>query len=132
MRQVLDWGFFVEKHGESVDWQYVMGVLDEFGMRELLGVFNAICVEDLSFASSVFHVSESMSEVYRDLKERVLNEILSPEFEGETPSALIPRIAFKYRRWRANEWKHRLCYKDSMWSAFWSGVWNHLLKPRSI
>lgn len=132
MRQVLDWGFFVEKHGESVDWQYVIGVLDEFGMRELLGVFNAICVEDLSFASSVFHFSESMSEVYTDLKERVLNEILSPEFEGETPSALIPRIAFKYRRWRANEWKHRLCYKDSMWSAFWSGVWNHLLKPRSI
>lgn len=132
MRQLLDWGFFVEKHGEAVDWPYVMVVLNDFGMRELFEVFNAICVEDLGFDDSKFQVPGFTSEVDRGLKERVLNEILSPEFEDETPSALIPRIAFKYRRWRANEWKHRLCYKESMWSAFWSGVWNHLLKPSSI
>lgn len=132
LRQVLDWGFFVEKHGDAVDWPYVLGVLDEFGMRELFNVFNAICVEDLGFSSSKFLISGSTSEVDRTLNERVMNEILSPEFVGETPSTLIPRIAFKYRRWRANEWKHRLCYKESMWSAFWSGVWNHLLKPSSI
>lgn len=132
MRQVLDWGFFVEKHGSEVDWQYVLDVLERFGMRELFDVFNAICVEDLGFAGSMFQVPGPTSEVDKALKERVLNEILSPEFVGETPSALIPRIAFKYRRWRANGWKHRLCYKESMWSAFWSGVWNHLMKPGSI
>lgn len=155
VRQLLDWGFFVEKHGEAVDWPYVMVVLEKFGMRELFEVFNAICVEDLGFDGSRFNFVDSChdsakqaslmalaaprvqvlgftSEVDRGLKERVLDEILSPEFGGETPSALIPRIAFKYRRWRANEWKHRLCYKESMWSAFWSGVWNHLLKPSSI
>lgn len=132
MRQLLDWGFFVEKHGSEVDWQYVMEVLERFGMRKLYEVFNAICVEDLGFAGSMFQVPGPTSEVDKALKERVLNEILSPEFVGETPSALIPRIAFKYRRWRANEWKHRLCYKESMWSAFWSGVWSHLLKPSSL
>lgn len=132
MRQVLDWGFFVEKHGSEVDWQYVMEVLERFGMRELYEVFNAICVEDLGFAGSMFQVPCPTSEVDRALKERVLNEILSPEFVGETPTALIPRIVFKYRRWKANGWKHRLCYRESMWSAFWSGVWNHLLKPGSI
>lgn len=132
LRQLLDWSFFVEKRGDAVDWPYVLGVLEDFGMCELYEVFNAICVEDLGFARSLFKVSGSTSEVGRVLKERVLNEILTPEFEGETPSTLIPRIAFKYRRWRANEWKHRLCYKESMWSAFWSGVWNHLLKPSSI
>lgn len=132
MRQVLDWGFFVEKHGSEVDWQYVMEVLERFGMRELYEVFNAICVEDLGFAGSMFQVPGPTSEVDKALKERVLNEILSPEFVGETPSALIPRIAFKYRRWKANGWKHRLCYRESMWGAFWSGVWNHLLKPSSL
>lgn len=132
MRQVLDWGFFVEKHGSDVDWQYVMEVLERFGMRELYEVFNAICVEDLGFAGSMFQVPVPTSEVDKALKERVLNEILSPEFVGETPSALIPRIAFKYRRWKANGWKHRLCYKESMWSAFWSGVLSHLLKPSSL
>lgn len=132
IRQILDWGFFLEKHGDAVNWPYVMSVLEDFGMKELLGVFNAICVEDLGFTGSIFQVSCSTSEVDLTLKERVLNEILSPEFTGDTPSALIPRIAFKYRRWRSNEWKHRLCYKENMWSAFWSGVWNHLLKPSSI
>ena len=132
IRQILDWGFFLEKHGDAVNWPYVLSVLEDFGMKELLGVFNAICVEDLGFAGSIFQVSCSTSEVDLTLKERVLNEILSPEFTGDTPSDLIPRIAFKYRRWRSNEWKHRLCYKENMWSAFWSGVWNHLLKPSSI
>lgn len=130
LRQVLDWGFFVEKHGESVDWKYVLAVLEEFGMTEMFGVFNAICEEELGFE---FNDNDNLNlDVDEALKERVLSEMLSPEFVGETPSALIPRIFFKYRRWKANGWKHRLCYRESMWSAFWSGVWNHLLKPGSI
>ena len=32
------------------------------------------------------------------LKERVLNEVLSPEFTDETPSSLLPRLAFKYKQ----------------------------------
>lgn len=133
LRQVLDWGFFVEKHGDAVDWSYVTGVLEKFGMMELFWIFNAICAENLGFRRCGLKAYGLPStSVDSELKERVLNEILSPEFTGETPSTLIPRIAFKYRRWRANEWKHRLCYKESMWSAFWSGVWNHLLKPSSI
>ena len=130
LRQVLDWGFFVKAHGNEVDWKYVTGVLEEFGMMEMFGIFNAICGEELGFDDNI---NDNLNIcVGRALKERVLNEILSPEFIGETPSALIPRIVFKYRRWKANAWKHRLCYRESMWSAFWSGVWNHLLKPGSI
>ena len=136
LRQVLDWGFFVKAHGNEVDWEYVTGVLEEFGMMEMFGLFNAICVEELGFqpVDSLKLIVESQlgSREFKALKERVLSEILSPEFVGETPSALIPRIVFKYRRWKANGWKHRLCYRESMWSAFWSGVWNHLLKPGSI
>ena len=66
------------------------------------------------------------------LKERVLRDILEPEFNEEAPQRLLPRVWFRYRRWQANAWKQRLCYKESRWSAFWSGVWNHLLKPSSI
>ena len=153
LRQVLDWAFFLEKHGTDVDWSMALPVLDRFGMRDLFDIFNAICVEDLGFDFSALglqcqpsenmnpdrvadtgpnSVSSGAARVDAALKERVLNEILSPEFSGETPSALFPRLAFKYRRWCSNEWKHRLCYRESMWSAFWSGIWNHLLKPSSI
>lgn len=128
MRQLLDWGFFVEKHGEDVDWEWLESTLEHFGMMDLYNVFNAICVGDLGFDLHYFN------QVQFDprLKERVLNDILSPEFGDEMPKSMFKRVIWKWRRWKANEWKHKLCYKESMWSAFWSGVWNHLLKPSSI
>ena len=128
MRQLLDWGFFVEKHSSEVDWPWLEGMLERFGMKDFYGCVNAICVEDLGF---VFPESVA-GHVDSALKERVLDEMLSPEFTGETPSGVVRRVVFKFRRWRANGWKHRLCYRESMWSAFWSGVVNHIMKPSSI
>lgn len=128
LRQVLDWAFFIEKHGKDVDWNKILGIYDEFHMREFFNCINAICVEELGFASSIF----SYVQFNPFLKERVLNDILNPRFQGEMPSNLFARILWKIRRWKANEWKHDLCYEESMWSAFWSGVWGHLLKPASI
>lgn len=132
MRQVLDWAFFVEKHGSDIDWPWLTGVLEEFGLRRFFDVLNAICVEDLGFASSMFDYSGYTCYVNKELKERVLRDILEPEFNEEVPQKLLPRVLFRYRRWQANAWKQRLCYNESRWSAFWSGVWNHLLKPSSI
>ncbi len=128
LRQLLDWAFFVEKHGKNVDWEWLEAVLEQFGMKRQYGIFNAICVEELGFDAGIFHYVQYDP----NLKERVLNEILSPEFIGEAPEKLIPRILLKYRRWQANGWKQKLCYKGSRWSAFWSATWNHLLKPNSI
>ena len=128
LRQVVDWGFFVEKYSKDVDWDYVQDVLDQFGMHQVFNIINAICVGDLGFDARIF------PEVQFDpnLKDRVLKDILAPEYSNHTPIGFIKRVIFKIRRWMANNWKHQLCYKDSLWSAFWSGVWNHLLKPSSI
>lgn len=128
LRQVLDWGFFMVKHGKDVDWEWFYRIIDKYQMRRFFNCLNTICIDDLGFDSARFPALQSDLEV----KERVLEDILSPMFMGEEPNNLITRVVFKYRRWIANEWKHKLCYKESMWSAFWSGVWNHLLKPSSI
>lgn len=128
LRQVVDWGFFVEKHVKDVDWNYVLDVLDQFGMRQMFNIINAICVGDLGFDVAYFPTVQFDPK----LKDRVVNEILAPKYSANVPNNIFSRVAFKLRRWRDNEWKHQLCYKDSMWSAFWSGVWNHLLKPSSI
>ena len=127
-RQLLDWAFFVEKHGKDVDWNWIEGVLEKFGLTTIYNIFNAICVEELGFDAKLF----SSVRFEPELKKRVLNEILSSKYGETEPVGLFKRVLFKFRRWKANEWKHDLCYKESMWSAFWSGVWNHLLKPRSI
>lgn len=128
MRQVLDWAFFVEKHGKEVDWGWLLKVLEEYGMKTMFDIINAICVDGLGFLSGKF----PYVQYNPNLKEQVLKEILSPSIPNEQPKHLIPRVVWKYRRWESSEWKHKLCYRESMWSAFWSGVWNHILKPKSI
>ncbi len=129
LRQLLDWAFFVEVNGKDVNWEWMEGVLKEYGMWEMFNIINEICVEDLGFNEKLFPHYLKRGDA---LKDRVLNEIISPAFSEEVPSNLLCRVVWKFRRWRANGWKHKLCYKESMWSAFWSGVWNHLLKPASI
>ena len=128
LRQLLDWGFFVEKHTKEIDWDWLLKEIEQFGMSPLYHIFNAICVEDLGFDSSIFPTVLFDSF----LKERVLNDILLSDGQIEEPKSFIKRIVFKYRRWYSSRWKHELCYKESMWSAFWSGVWSHMLKPSSI
>lgn len=140
LRQLLDWAFFVEKHTKEIDWGWLLPIVEDFHMKEFFNIINAICVDDLGFefnlcstkvagrVSCVAMQNENLSE----LKDRVLAEIFSPEFSEKAPKNVLWRIPFKYRRWKANEWKHRLCYNESMHSAFWSGVKNHLLKPNSI
>lgn len=128
VRQLLDWAFFVKAHGKVVDWKWLEDILEEYGMKRLYDVFNAICVEDLGFDVNLF----TQIQFNPSLKERALNELLNPAIPNKKPKVLFSRIIWKYNRWKANEWKHQLVYKESMSSAFWSGVWNHLLKPASI
>lgn len=119
LRQLLDWAFFVKAHGKEVDWDWLLKVLEQFGMKTMFGIINAICENNLGFCSDIF----PSVQYDLNLKDRVLNEIISPAIPNEKPKHLLPRMAWKYRRWKASEWKHKLCYQESMWSAFWSGVW---------
>ena len=128
LRQLLDWAFFVDNHGTEVDWAYVIAVLDNFGMRQMFNIMNAICVYDLGFDEGLFPEVQYVP----DMKDMVLNEILEPRYSASVPKDFFTRMVFKIRRWRDNRWKHKLCYNDSLWSAFWRGVWGHLLKPASI
>ena len=124
----MDWAFFVEKHTKEIDWTWLTDLLEKYHMRDFYNCINAICVEELGFNPNMFPSVQYLPS----LKERVLNEILDPVIPNDKPNQLTHRIVWKIRRWRANEWKHELCYKESMWSAFWNGVWGHLLKPASI
>lgn len=128
LRQLLDWAFFVEKHTKVIDWKWLTGVLEQYHMLDFYSTINAICVDDLGFEASIFHGVQFKPM----LKDKVLKDILEPEFTMKEPSRLIPRLAYKIKRWRGNRWKHEMCYNESMWSAFWSGVWSHVLKPASI
>ena len=128
LRQVLDWAFYVEKHTTEIDWKWLNVMIEMYQMKDFINCINAICVEDLGFDASIFPNVQFLP----DLKEKVLNDILFPKYTANEPSRMIPRLVYKYRRWQGNAWKQELCYSESRWSAFWSGIYGHLLKPKSI
>lgn len=128
LRQVLDWGFLIDKHSSEIDWPWFLRTMDEYHMTDFFHCLNAICVEDLGFDASLFPAFQFDAA----LKERVLNDTLSPEFNEAVPSGFFRRAALKYRRWQANAWKQDLCYGDSRFKSFWVGVWGHLMKPGMI
>lgn len=128
LRQVLDWAFFAEKHTEEINWKWLNTVMEKYHMKDFYNCINAICVEELGFSANIFHGVQFNPII----KDRVLKDILYPRFSVSEPARLIPRLLYKYKRWKGNGWKHKLCYNESLWSAFLGGVWSHLLKPASI
>lgn len=128
MRQLLDWAFFVERYSKEIDWEWLENVLEEYGMKRLYDIYNAICIGDLGFDVNIFH----STQFDPFLKKRVLNDILSPEFSVDVPKLLLSRIIFKFRRWHGNAWKRELCYNESTLSSLWCGIKHHLLKPSTI
>lgn len=125
LRQILDWGFFVEKNTDSIHWDWLQNVLEQFHMTDFFRCMNAICVDDLGFDSSIFPSTPCLL----DLKERVLADTLSPEFNESVPSGRLKLVLFKYRRWRANNWKHRMCYKEGLLESFITLGLSHIIGP---
>ena len=128
LRQLLDWAFHVKKYANEIDWNWLMEVLEKYHMVDFFNTINAICVEELGFKASIFKSVQFKPE----LKDKMLADIMNPKYTAAEPACFIPRLVYKYKRWKGNEWKHEICYNESMWSTFWSGAWAHILKPRSI
>ena len=129
LRQVLDWGFFVRAHHKEVDWKATIGFLKEIGIYTFFNQINAICVDYLGFSESCFPTIERD----KDLEERILMDILHPEFAEEKPaSGLISILTFKFRRWWHNRWKHPLVYKEWLLPMFLTLLWSHLRRYKTI
>ena len=79
LRQVLDWAFFAEKHTKEIDWKWLEEQLVKFHMMDFYNCINAICVGGLGFDVKIF----PSVQFEPSLKERILNDILSPEFQGD-------------------------------------------------
>lgn len=128
LRQVLDWGFFVKACGSRLDWNSLMKFYKEENLYVFFTIINAICFDYLGFDRKLF----PDCPYDRELEERVLREILHPEFNEKRPASLIRLLPWKWRRWRANLWKHRLVYKDTPLMVFFTQMTSHIMKPKSF
>ena len=112
LRQVLDWGFFVKENGSEVDWNWLMAVLDEYGMNDFFNCINSICVEELGFSNELFPICQ----FDESMRCRVVYDMLAPEFDGVEPQNFFARIPFKLLRRKKLSWKHQIAYKESIGS----------------
>lgn len=129
LRQVLDWGFFVRAHHNEVDWKATIDFLKEIGIYTFFNQINAICVDYLGFTESCFPTIERREH----LENRILEDILHPEFSEEKPtSGLLPILTFKLRRWWYNRWKHPIIYKEWLFPMFLTLLWSHLRRYKTI
>ena len=123
LRLVLDWAFFVKSN--SVDWQWLLEILDRVGMKQYLAVLNAICVRHLGFSAELF----PELPVEDALVERSLNDILHPEVKREKHSVFFREIVFRFKRWWKNGWKNEMVYRENRWQLLLTQSWSHILKP---
>ena len=95
-------GNSAEWKGEgSVDWKEVIGLAQKQGVLAI--AFDALEKENVR------------------LRDRVLEDILHPEFQDEVPP-MEKRIAYgivKTKRLWVNRWKHRMVFDESILSTFW-------------
>lgn len=125
VRQVLDWALFVENHTKEINWAWFGEMIERYNMKDFFNCLNAICVENLGFDATIFHGVQFSPA----MKDKVLNDIINPEFGPDLPMRLLPKITYMYKRWRGNAWKYEFCYKENRWSSFWSGLSGYLFKP---
>ena len=124
VRQVLDWGLFMQKNHKDIKWDEYLPYLKEEGMYRFYNLLGLFCMTYLGFDASIFHGLFS-----DNLLERFSSEILEPEFKDRENGNLLWSLWVKPRRWWHNRWKNRLCYTESAWEEFVYGLWAKVLKP---
>lgn len=124
VRQVLDWGLFMEKNHQEINWDEYLPYIKQEGMFRFYNLLGLFCVRHLGFNASIFHGLDS-----DELFERFRNEIMEPEFKDRENGNLLWSLWVKPRRWWHNRWKNRLCYIESAWEEFVYGLWAKVLKP---
>ena len=126
LRQLLDWGFFVEKNSSKLDWNWLVSVMNTYNMTAFFDYMNDICVSDLGFAETDYpYVKHGLK-----FKERILSDIITPEFQDYEPEGALAQIVFRWRRRRANAWKREICYGDEGLRSLLVSIKSHLISPK--
>lgn len=116
LRHVLDWAFFVEKHGTQVDWSWLVERARHYNMHRFLSCIDRISVEQFGFSPSIFPVLETDTQ----LTERVLGDII--QYHGMT---VDQPFLDKMKRWASRSWQYNICFSDSRLSYLLTSIWGY-------
>lgn len=114
LRQWIDWGVFVTRHGASLDWAEVRERMEEAGSVRFLQAINGLLVNHLSVPSGCLPDWERDP----DLEERIWQEIQRPR----DPKAKRT-VWKKLRGFFEAGWRFRLVYREAFLPYFFRRGW---------
>lgn len=126
LRQILDWATFVQKYHSSVDWRGLEAFVESVGMMPFYQILNGICVDYWGFSAAAFPAGR------HELDERVMDDVLCPEFSDPCPQTFLSQWLWRYRRWRRGAWRQKLVYPESILRTFFVQLKSHLMKPAEL
>lgn len=126
IRQILDWGMFVQKNHDWIDWNALEAFVESTRTTAIYQILNGICVNYLGFSPAVFPAGR------HPLESRVLEDILSPEFSDLCPTFILSQWLWRLRRWLHRTWKLRLVYPESLVRTFFVRLGTHLTHPGAL
>lgn len=129
LRHIVDWAMFLKHNHASIDWPWLREVCRKHNMEHFLDAMNGLVIELCDIEASQLPNTTRRT----DLEERILNDIITPEFTMPQPQGgLLRIIRYKFRRWWANRWKHKIVYRDSLMRTLFTQMCSHIAKTKSI
>ena len=131
LRHIMDWACFIRKYDCKIDWMELIKILRRENMDRFLAIVNRLAFLFTGFRSVAMEDTVKVDEA---LFERVLGDIIHPEWNEQHPLTRNPFKIFiyRFRRWRAGSWKHRIVYTESLCLTFIMQVFSHLYKPKTF
>ena len=120
LRHVLVLGFLFERFHNEIDWNYVLSVYNEEGIKRFYDSIATICIRDLGFNEVSFN---GYTHSY-ELADKVLDDIFEDKQAlpmSTSGIAGIKKIRYgigKSLRWWNNRWKYRMVYNENLLESF--------------
>lgn len=122
IRHVIDWALVMQACGYTWNEEW----LKRYGLLLFASILNRIAREHLGF-----DIPETLCQCDDSIYERVLNDILYPQYEAERGTSKGNLIVRKYKRFTSRKWIYPLV-GDNFWQATLSSAVAHILDPISI
>lgn len=128
LRDICDWGVFLNHYRDSLECNIVMEHLENSGLARYASIITTIAEQILGIKLPL-----EFTDRYIELSERVLKDILSFEnSEKHTEMNFLRAFMFKIRNRFARKWCYDKVVPDSYWGNIWYSIKGYITNPRAI
>ncbi len=127
LRQVIDWGLFVKKYHNEINWDSLLALAKEMNMYYFMEAVSYICYKYLGFEKIIFKVVGKA-----EYGEKVLKDLFNPANFQPKAKGVFKYVVQRCKNWWLNRWRHKIVYSDSLLSTFVYQIHAHLMKPATL